>query len=307
MKKTNLSDYHYISLEKTFYVPAIISAYCWKAYPYPANFLWEEYPFGQILFNIDSVGTYETESGQVPFMPGMMVYRPPQQKSRVKFTTQTPSFALISFLCESPALEIFPKEPFALYGQEHTSLLDLIQTTTRICKTTIHKENLLGMEADPATPPAVLDFIGTSLERFLSMVYCRLTGVSTVLDESQKSNKFLDETIFVCQIKEYLQRHLFDNLSISELCTYFGTSETTLMKYFKKNTNQTIMEYYTDLKIEEAKSLICSTPKNFTQISQELGFNSPNYFSKVFKSKTGYTPSEYSRMVSKRALLADFG
>lgn len=305
MKKMNLSDYHYIPLQKTFCVPAIISAYYWRPYPHPANFKWEEYPFGQIVFNIDSNGTYETEAGQMPFLPGMMVYRPPYQKSLVKFDGKTPSFALISFQCDSPALSTFPKEPFALYGQEHSSLLDLIQTTTRICKTTLYKENLLGMEADPATPPAVLDFIGTSLERFLSMVYCRLTGVSTVLDESQKSNKFLDETIFVSRVKDFLQLHLFGNLSIGDLCANFGVSETTLMKYFKKNTNQTVMEYYTNLKIEEAKSLMVSTPKNFTQISCELGFNSANYFTKVFKAKTGYTPSEYSRMVSKRALLTD--
>ena len=135
------------------------------------------------------------------------------------------------------------------------------------------------------------------------MVYCRLTGVDTVLDESQKSNKLLDETQFVAKVKEFLHLHLFENLSIGDICAHLGISETTLMKYFKKNTNQTVMEYYTDLKIEEAKSLILSTPKNFTQISQDLGFSSSNYFTKVFKARTGYTPSEYSRMVSKRSLL----
>ena len=303
MKKTSLSNYHYISLTKAFQVPAIVSAYYWKPYPHPTHFSWEEYPFWQIVFNIDSQGTYETDRGEMPFLPGMMVCRKPHQKSRVKFSAETPSFALISFLCDSPALETFPESPFALYGQERSSLLDLIQTTTRICKTTSYKENLLGMEADPATPPAVLDFIGSSLERFLSMVYCRLTGVDTVLDESQKSNKLLDETLFVARVKEFLQLHLFENLSIGDICAHLGISETTLMKYFKKNTNQTVMEYYTDLKIEEAKSLILSTPKNFTQVSQELGFSSSNYFTKVFKAKTGYTPSEYSRMVSKRSLL----
>ena len=303
MKKTSLSDYHYISLTKAFQVPAIVSAYYWKPYPHPVSFKWEEWPFGQMILNIDSDGIFETDEGQMPFLPGMVVYRRPNRKSRVKFYAENPSFALISFICDSPALETFPEAPFALYGQERSSLLDLIQTTTRICKTTSYKENLLGMEADSTTPPAVLDFIGTSLERFLSMVYCRLTGVDTVLDESQKSNKLLDETQFVASVKEFLQLHLFENLSIGDICAHLGVSETTLMKHFKKNTNQTVMEYYTDLKIEEAKSLILSTPKNFTQISQELGFSSSNYFTKVFKAKTGCTPSEYSRMVSKRSLL----
>ena len=303
MNKTDLSDYRFISLEKAFQVPAIVSAYYWRPYPHPVSFKWEEWPFGQIILNIDSDGIFETDQSQMPFLPGMMVYRRPNRKSRVKFSAENPSFAIISFACDSPALETFPEQPFALYGQERSSLLDLIQTTTRICKTTSYKENLWGMEADPATPPAVLDFIGSSLERFLSMVYCRLTGVDTVLDESQKSNKLLDETQFVAKVKEFLHLHLFENLSIGDICAHLGISETTLMKYFKKNTNQTVMEYYTDLKIEEAKSLILSTPKNFTQISQDLGFSSSNYFTKVFKAKTGFTPSEYSRMVSKRSLL----
>jgi len=51
--------------------------------------------------------------------------------------------------------------------------------------------------------------------------------------------------------------------------------------------------YFISLKIEEAKRLLSETPMNVTEISQMLGFSSVHYFSRLFKSKTGMTPTEY--------------
>ena len=61
-----------------------------------------------------------------------------------------------------------------------------------------------------------------------------------------------------------------------------------------------VIEYFNDLKIEQARLAIATTPKTFTEIAEELGFSSVGYFSKLFKAKVGMTPTAYSRYVSKR-------
>ena len=65
-----------------------------------------------------------------------------------------------------------------------------------------------------------------------------------------------------------------------------------------------MIEYYSALKISEAKSMIRSGQMNFTQISEYLGYSSIHYFSRQFKRSTGMTPSEY---VSSIRALADEG
>ena len=60
------------------------------------------------------------------------------------------------------------------------------------------------------------------------------------------------------------------------------------------------LETITELKIAAAKEKIRCSTCNFTELAEELGFSSVNYFSKVFKAQTGMTPTEYSKHVSKR-------
>jgi AraC-like DNA-binding protein len=59
------------------------------------------------------------------------------------------------------------------------------------------------------------------------------------------------------------------------------------------------MDYFTGLKLAEARRRIAAGTATFTEIAEELGFSSINYFSKVFKQKMGMTPTEYSRRLSK--------
>jgi AraC-like DNA-binding protein len=143
------------------------------------------------------------------------------------------------------------------------------------------------------TPDVVLDFIASSLERFLSMLYCRLKGIRTLLDESQKVNHYIDESRLVEAIKNYLSEHVSEQLTISDVCAHFGISPTTLMKKFRHENDCGIMEYFIDCKITEAKQRIRKTSQSFGEIAESLGFSSANYFSRVFKAKTGMTPREY--------------
>lgn len=52
-----------------------------------------------------------------------------------------------------------------------------------------------------------------------------------------------------------------------------------------------------DFVIEEAKKLLQITEKTVSEISYQLGFEYPNYFSRLFRKKTNFTPSEYRKSV----------
>ena len=100
-------------------------------------------------------------------------------------------------------------------------------------------------------------------------------------------------------ICEFLNGEIYGNISLGDLCRRFMFGKTQLCKIFRDNMGQSPMDYYTDLKINEAKKLIRDDTYNFTQISDMLMFDNPHYFSTVFKRHTNLTPSEYKDSVRK--------
>jgi len=61
----------------------------------------------------------------------------------------------------------------------------------------------------------------------------------------------------------------------------------------KKETGKTAKEYIQTKIIDVAKNKIFNPDANITEIAYELGFKYPQHFSRMFKSETGYTPTEF--------------
>ena len=115
-------------------------------------------------------------------------------------------------------------------------------------------------------------------------------------------SRSLSESRLVGEIKEFLAEHITEQLMVSDVCARFWIGQTALMRKFRHETGHSLMEYFMGLKIAEAQRRIGTGTATFTELSEELGFSSVNYFSKVFKQKTGMTPTEYSRYLSKHRM-----
>ena len=296
----NTRNYHLNPIENKhiFDISAFVCAYDFSTKPLFVP-CWEQYEFSQIFLVLEGFGSYSTETERFAISPGMMFYRPAGKRSIYEWSTEKVKFGIISFVCPSSAMSAFEKAPIFLQESERSTLLDVIKAGVHICEPLRSNQPLVGMQYKPNTPDAVLDFIRASLERFLLMLYCRILEIDLFREQAEKANHHKDSTRLVEDVKQYLASHLSAQPSVKEICAAFGVSQTALMKKFRAQTDKGLMEYYGDLKIQEAKRLIRSTPKSFTEIAEALGFSSVNYFSKVFKQKTGLTPTEFSRYVSK--------
>lgn len=296
--------YNHIENAKTFDVTSFITAHVFRTRP-DTEAYWERYDFAQIFLVLKGSGTYTTEEHSYPISAGMMFYRPANRRSRYEWDGGDVQFALISFVCKSAAMEAIGEQPILLHEEESAALMDAICTAERICEPLKENEHLCGLRVKPDVPNVVLSFIYASMERFLAMIYCRLQNIELLLDESRKVNQYIDESRLVAEVKHYLAEHLAEQLTVHDICTHFGVSQTTLTRKFRHEVNQGLIEYFTELKIAAAKERIRKSASSFTEVSEALGFSSVNYFSKVFKAQTGMTPTEYSKHVSKRRLLQD--
>ena len=79
-------------------------------------------------------------------------------------------------------------------------------------------------------------------------------------------------------------------------------SKDHIGKLFKRRVNWTFNEYLTFMKVEYAKNLIVSSNLRVYEISERLGYESTDYFTKVFKSRTGVTPLKFKTGCSGSAV-----
>jgi AraC-like DNA-binding protein len=88
------------------------------------------------------------------------------------------------------------------------------------------------------------------------------------------------------------------NSALSNTCIakQIGISEVYLRKLFLSYYHITPKQYVLDIRIRKAKQLLCDTPFSVTAIAEECGFSSVYHFCRVFKEKTGFTPTEYANL-----------
>jgi AraC-like DNA-binding protein len=61
------------------------------------------------------------------------------------------------------------------------------------------------------------------------------------------------------------------------------------------------IQYQAHLRLSEAKRLLLSTDMQISEISDRLGYSSPEYFSRQFASKVGVSPSNYTEHMMEQA------
>ena len=89
-------------------------------------------------------------------------------------------------------------------------------------------------------------------------------------------------------------------LSLSSLAKQLNVSNVYLSTIFKKETGKTVTEYINDKRIAYAKHLLRTTSLQVQTVSLHCGIMDVHYFSKLFRQKTGMTPSCYRAQVKIR-------
>ena len=81
--------------------------------------------------------------------------------------------------------------------------------------------------------------------------------------------------------------------SIEQVANKLSVSQRYLSDTLKKETGKTTTEHLQLYLIEEAKNILLTPNKSISEVAYQLGFEYPQYFSRLFKKKEGVSPSEY--------------
>lgn len=130
-----------------------------------------------------------------------------------------------------------------------------------------------------------------NLEQFLILLL-RYEQQNKTNDQLFTSKSKFDNHI-AAQIKQLLEDHLYEKITISQISEQLHYGKTHLSTAFKKVYSRSMIDYYTFIRIEEAKRLIREENYSITEISAILKFDTPQYFSKRFKQYVSMSPTEY--------------
>ncbi len=99
----------------------------------------------------------------------------------------------------------------------------------------------------------------------------------------------------VLGVKEYILKHLADELTLGEIAWHVGKGEEHLARVFKRETGHTVFDYVREVRINRARTLILDPSLSLSAIAERCGFHSLSFFSRTFKQVTGMSPTGYRR------------
>lgn len=165
--------------------------------------------------------------------------------------------------------------------------IDLVLATAKFV-------NELGGNIDQIIPNfnrigAVLAEIGTIEQIKTEVEEIMLSALA--FRDSQTTNQYAS---MLQQAKEYIAQHFLDpDLSLNQVAAQVNLSPSHFSAVFSQQCGTTFKEYLTEIRIRKAKELLRTTAHRSYEISREIGYSDPHYFSHVFRKTTGLSPREF--------------
>lgn len=100
-------------------------------------------------------------------------------------------------------------------------------------------------------------------------------------------------TFFISLATHYMNENIEKKITLKEIASHFGYSESHFYRLFLKEVNYSPMSYFLHIKIERACEFLIHTDMKINQISFKLGFDDPYYFSRIFSKIKSVSPKKY--------------
>ena len=105
----------------------------------------------------------------------------------------------------------------------------------------------------------------------------------------------LKEPGIVIQAKDYIEMKMGEDISLTRIADALHVHKGYLCRVFREETGINLVSYIRERKVAEAKKMLESTGLKVYEIAEILGYQSPQYFTMVFKKESGLSPNDYRK------------
>ena len=248
----------------------------------------ESHPFYEFVYTEKGSVTCNTENKNIKLNKHDFLLIPPNQAH--SYSVEDSENATVTIVCFKSKSNIIP----IINGVKHLDS-DIRESIEKIL---IEARSTFVFPFDKKLTLISQPKLGSQqlIENYIEEILIKLVQLATYNNQNlQVAACALDvKKSITKEIVELLENNLYSKITLTDICNQMFYSKTYLNGVFKEIKGITIMQYYQELKINEAKKLLAKK-ENITSIAEMLGFESPQYFSKAFKTKVGTTPTKYKK------------
>lgn len=280
MTVTSLVTLHYFEYTSDFFFPG------------------EAHNFWELLY-VDK-GEVEITAGEDAYLlkKGDIFFHPPMEfHSLWANGVSAPNLIVVSFTSDAPAMALFEHKCLQIGDRERLLLARIISEAQETFPEGLSDPHQRELVRKPGARFGAEQMIKISLEELLISLVRGGEGEKRVEKRLTSSIKEKSDLDVVARIVAYLEEHISQNLTLDDVCRDNLIGRSYLQKIFKARQGCGVIDYFSRLKMDAAKSMIRKGTQNFTQISRNLGFTSIHYFSRRFKKIAGMTPTEYASSI----------
>jgi AraC-like DNA-binding protein len=151
-----------------------------------------------------------------------------------------------------------------------------------------------------STPVSYLSNADLMVDCFEMRVHEELTRIWQILYGNLSAvpripilNKEATQQIRIQKMLTYIHRNYMHPITLASIASAAAIGKSEAARCFRRYMNDSPISYLLQYRIAQAKQQLQNPHKNVVQICMECGFQSPSYFSKVFRRETGMTPVQY--------------
>jgi len=285
--------------EKVFNVEKIITVF-YMEFSKDFRYDGERHDFWEMVYIDRGEMICTADKRQFVLKGGELTFHKPNEFHNLSGNASAaPNVSILTFECRSKAMKDFEGKIIRLSAEEKALLSMLFEEGISAFRLVDEKNPLLQQLKKVQNAP-----FGSSqmTKNLLEIFLIKLHRNKDVLSKRKRYNYKVNGVEIPHDVKEILdvlENNLYNRLTVRDVARAVSKSVSTVKNLFALYKPNGIMRYYNYLKIEEAKKLIREGKYNFTQISELLGFDTPQYFSGCFKRFTRMSPLEYKNSIIK--------
>ena len=132
-----------------------------------------------------------------------------------------------------------------------------------------------------------------NFQQMLAGITNYLLGLIYTLDRNNRLDQDRGTVELIDRARMIMYESMETGLSIQDIAARVGAGYSSFRKNFKKYTGMSPAAYFQEIKLQRARDLLRTTDMPVKEIAYRLNFESADYFSTLFRKKTGMSPSDF--------------
>ncbi|MFD2332895.1 helix-turn-helix domain-containing protein [Cohnella sp. GCM10020058] len=141
--------------------------------------------------------------------------------------------------------------------------------------------------------PALIQSLLSIAAQYVRFIYADALSAHPAARVRVRKNTNTNSDYILIHALEFIHNNFAEQLFVARIAAHCHCSESYINHLFKNKMGVTISHYINQQRVDHAKKQLTESGASIKEIAMNVGYNDPNYFSKVFGDLCGLSPTQY--------------